>query len=90
MLRKTVPKARRLLGESNELTLKMRLIYAQSLYVDNSATLDDLREAVTTLEETERTARRVLGCSHPIVGPIERSMQNARAALHARETGSAP
>ena len=30
-----------------------------ALYQDDGATLDDLREAVTTLEDTERIARRV-------------------------------
>ena len=36
--------------------------YAKALYKDDkAATLDDLRDAVTTLEEMERTARRVLG-----------------------------
>ena len=60
--------------------------YARALYHDDSATLDDLREAVTTLEETERTARRVLGRAHPIVVAMEQSLRNARAALRARET----
>ena len=40
--------------------------YAEALYQDTGATLDDLREAVTTLEETERTMRRVFGGAHPI------------------------
>ena len=60
--------------------------YARALYHDDSATLDDLREAVTTVEETERTARRVLGRAHPIVVAMEQSLRNARAALRARET----
>ena len=49
------------------------------------ATLDDLREAVTTLEETERTARRVLGGAHPTTAGIGEVLQEARAALSARE-----
>ena len=32
---------------------------------DPGATLDDLREAVATLEETAPTARRVFGGAHP-------------------------
>ena len=48
---------------------------------DPIATLDDLREAVTTIEDTERIARRVLGGAHPIVQMSERSLENARAAL---------
>jgi len=43
----------------------MRTLYAQALYKDPDATLDDLREAVTTLEDLERIARRVLGGAHP-------------------------
>jgi hypothetical protein len=53
---------------------------------DNCATLDDRSEALTTLEETERTARRVFGGSHPFVAVIERSLKTARAVLCARET----
>ena len=56
---------------------------------DDGATLDNLREAVTTLEDTERTARRVLGGAHPVVGSIEAFLRHARAALAARETPSA-
>ena len=70
--------------------LRMRSIYAQSLYLDaTGATLDDVRESVETLEDTERTARRVLGGAHPVVGAIESYLRHARAALAARETPSA-
>ena len=57
-----------------------------ALYDDPGATLDNLREAVTTLEEIERIARRVLGGSHPLTTGIEWDLQKARAALRARET----
>ena len=57
-----------------------------ALYRDDSATLGDLREAVTTLEDTTRIARRVLGGAHPLATDIERALQNARATLGARET----
>jgi len=85
LLRKTMPVARRVLGESHELALKTRWAYAQALYKDPAATLDDLNEAVATLEELERTARRVLGGAHPDVSGIEYNLRNARAALAARE-----
>ena len=62
--------------------------YAEALYKDKRATLDDLREAVTTLVETERTARRVLGGAHPLTKSIELALRKARAALRARETPS--
>ena len=62
-----------------------RWFYAVTLYGGNDATLDDLREAVTTLEDAERTARRVLGGAHPTTVGIECDLQPARAALRARE-----
>ena len=68
---------------------RSRFIYAAALYEDPAATLDDLREAVTTLEDVERTTRRVLGGAHPTTMNIERSLRDARAALRARETPSA-
>ena len=61
------------------------MIYARALYEDTGSTLDDLREAVTTLQDSERTARRVLGGAHPSTAGIEGAVQEARAALRARE-----
>ena len=81
LFRKTVPVARRVFGESNETTLKMRTIYAEALYKDPAAALHDLREAVTTLAEIEPIARRVLGGTHPVAMNIEASLQNARSKL---------
>jgi hypothetical protein len=89
VLRKMMPVARRVLGESDEITVKMRWNYADALCQDPGATLDDLREAVMMLEDTERTARRVLGGAHPTTGGIEAALRDARAALRARETPSA-
>ena len=83
--------ARRVLGESDETTLRTQLNYADTLWGNRDATLDNLREAVKTLEETERTARRVMGGAHPLTARIENHLRMARAALRAREasTGSA-
>ena len=61
--------------------------YAKSLYLDTDATLDDIREAVTTLEDAGRIARRVLGGAHPLTESMERGLRDARAALGAREGG---
>ncbi len=87
LLRRMMPVARRVLGDSDEITFSMRWIYGGALFRDN-ATLDDLREAVSTLEDLARIARRVLGGTHPHTTGIEVSLQNARAALRARETPS--
>ena len=85
LMRKTMPVARRTLGESNDTTLRTRCIYAQAIYRDPAATLDHLRESMTTLEETARTARRVFGGAHPLTAQIERRLPEARAVLGARE-----
>ena len=77
--------ARCVLGEGDRITLSVRSLYARAIYVDPAATLDDLREAVTTLEDTDRTARQVLGGTHPTTVKVGRSLREARAALRARE-----
>ena len=43
-------------------------------------------EAVTTLEDTEPIARRVLGGAHPTARAMQTSLRKARAVLRARET----
>ena len=90
LLRKTIRVARRVCGDSDHQVLRMRSVYAVALYQNDSATLNDSREAVATLEDTQRTARRVLGSAHPLSGLIERDLQKARAALRARETPQSP
>ena len=86
VLRKILPTAQRVFGESHEITLGMRMNHAKALYNDDRATLDDVREAVTTLEDMARTARRVRGGAHPTTTGIEKNLRNARALLRARET----
>ena len=81
-----MPVAGRVFGDKDRLTLKMRLVYAEALYRDPGATLDELREAMTTLEDTERIARRVFGGANPLTAWIVESLREARAALAARET----
>ena len=87
LLRKTIPVARRVLGENHERTLKMRMTYASSLYKDDGATLDEVRESVTMLEDTAGIARRVLGGAHPLTIDTEHNLKIIRAALHARDGG---
>ena len=85
LLRRTLPAAQRVLGMSHEITLRVRLTYARALYKDPAATLDELRESVTTFEDVGRIARRVLGSSHPVVVNIEQNLGCARETLRARE-----
>ena len=90
LLRETIPTAQRVLGEDYYLTLMMKQKCAQSLYRDDGATLDDLREALTTLEEIGRIAQRVLGDRHPTTEEIEGDVERSRAALRTRETPPLP
>ena len=85
LLRTTIPVALRVLGESDTLRLTMRKIFAMALYEDPAATRSDLREATTTLEEIERTARRVLGGAHPLTKGIEFDLRGAREIHAIRE-----
>ena len=62
--------------------------YAKSLYEDPDSTLDDIREAVTTREDTDRIARRVLGGAHPLTTGIERSLSLSQVTLRVCETPS--
>jgi hypothetical protein len=64
------------------MTLAIRWNYARTLLANTSATLDDLRESMTTLEEIEPTARRVLGGANPLVGVIELSLAKAILRIH--------
>ena len=68
-----------------EVDWRIRWIYAMALYKGDGATLDDLHEAVTLLEELAPTARRVFGGGHPFTEGIERDLRNARAALGAHK-----
>ena len=85
LMDETIPIAQRILGQSDEITIRMRRTYAHALYGNPGASPDDLREAVTTLEEIERISRRVFGGTHPNTRGIELHLQDARPALRARE-----
>ena len=81
-----------LIPSTVDITLIAKQYYAETLYNNVNAgasrrPLDDLREAVTTLEDVERTARRVFGGAHPLTKDIETNLQIAQAALCAREDG---
>ena len=65
----------------------MRGYYAEVLYMDDGATLDDLREAVTTLEDAVQIARRVFGSTHPLTLDAGVTLRDAQEVLRAREDG---
>jgi len=84
LMRKIIPVARRIFGETNITFLRMRWLYALALFKDQAATLDDLREAVTTLESVAPTWKRVFGPAHPETPSIQGALKEARKALAAR------
>ena len=70
-------------------SLGERVDYANALWQDDGATLDELREAVETLADAERIARRVMGGAHPTTKIIEGILESVRATLHDRESPQA-
>ena len=85
LLRETMPAFQRVLGDSRDL-FEARGSYAWVLYRDDCATVDDIREAVTILEDMERTARRNYGTAHPMTRTTGEQLQYAQETLRARET----
>ena len=88
LLRKTMPVARRVLEENDDTTLRMRWLYAMALYQDDGATLDDLHEAVETLESVARVWTRVFGEAHPETQKVQGALEEVREALAARAAAS--
>ena len=80
-LRKIISRARRSLGDEHDTTLDMRYTYARAMLSDDDATESDFREAVTILEDIERTSRRVFGPDHPIAKRSKEMLQIAREGL---------
>jgi len=89
LLRKTLPVARRVLGESDRTTLLLGWCYANALYKNDNATLDDLREAVGTFESIAPLWKRIKGQAHPETANVQRALKAARAALALASSGSA-
>ncbi len=73
--------ARRVLTDSHEITLKMRWTLAMALHDDPSSTLDDVREAVETLESVIRFWKRVFGNLHPETQKVQNALDIARMKL---------
>ena len=81
--------ARRVVGETNVLTLRMRWLYARALYLDASATLGDLRESVEILESVANSWQRIFGQAHPETPKVQGALKEARQALAERLAASA-
>ena len=55
-----------------------------ALIKDRATTLDDLREAVATLESVATTWKRVFGPAHPETPLVHGALKRARETLAAR------
>ena len=88
LLRKSIPVARRALKDNDSITLKMRWLYARALYADPAAPLDNLREAVATLESVANSWKCILGHAHPETPKVQAALEEAREALAERRAAS--
>ena len=61
--------------------VRMGWNYALALYRDNGATLDDLHEAVSTLESVARLWTRIFGEAHPETPKVQGALEVAREKL---------
>jgi hypothetical protein len=77
--------------ESHDVTLRIRWTYACALIDDPGATLDDLREAVGTLEAVAKLWKRVMGERHPEMAKVQSALATVREKLaDARASESKP
>jgi len=61
--------------------LQLRWLYASALRDAENATLDDLVEAVETLDDVSQKWRRMLGPQHPDYPAVENALNRTRKAL---------
>ena len=88
LLRKNMPVARRILGESHAVTLRLRWLYANCLWDYKNATLDDVAEAVETLESVAKVWKRFMGERHPETANVLNALKEAREMLRLRRAAS--
>jgi len=72
LMRTNMAAAERVYGPDNENMLMFRGNYARSIYLDEGASEDDLREANEIADDIRSTARRVFGNEHPLTRMVER------------------
>ena len=80
-LRDRIPEAIQFLGKDHDLAFKMQRIYAQCLYKNDGASLEDITAAVATLEDLDRRQTRIYGAAHPQTGSTRRRLAEAREKL---------
>ncbi len=79
-----VPVAIQVLGKEHHVTTRLRWFYCQAIYKDADATLGEVREAVTMLEDVAITSRRVFGAEHPTARGCQYALDEARLLASVR------
>ena len=92
------PRRRRPAGEERHSRVRQRSMDLRRLgarfaeyacpYMDPTATLDDLRKAVETLESVAPLWKRVFGNAHPETPKVQAALKEAREVLAARAAAS--
>ena len=73
-----IPVARRRLGPEAITTLKLRGLYARTLFEADGASHADVLQAITLLEDASRIVKRVFGPSHPLMGLFQDALDRAK------------
>ena len=81
LINETLPTARRVCGDTHDITLGLRYMFPRSIVLDPKATRKDLREAKEELEELLGTTRRIFGNSHPRVELVRTVLETANDRL---------
>ena len=81
---KLAPLSRRTFGPDDDTTLKVRRLYASSLYLSDAASRDNVAKATTILEDVARTAGRRASFEY---GPlVQAALEEAREKLASLQT----
>ena len=81
LLRKTMPVARRVLGNEHNLTLSLCEDLSRATLLDGDSSAEEVREAVRALEDTLGVWRRVLGPQHPNTQRVQQNLEAYREAF---------
>ena len=74
-------KARRVLGPENVAMMSLRRSQARALYLDEEASLADVRRAIEILEDVSAISNRFLGPNYPRSREIKGDLDAAREKL---------
>ena len=86
VLRKVAPVARRVLGDSNDLTLSLREDLSRAT-LDGESSAEEKRQALQMLEDTVAVMRRVLGPAHPDTLHAQSELKMYRSRRKSRAHG---